>query len=92
MRIGGDRRKAGASVRKIDRFFLHPGYESGENRTANKNDIAVIRLDRPVAHRPVVIAQRAGRSGTPTRVPGLGTTSGHPGCPSAAGRPRLRFP
>ncbi|EXU61818.1 trypsin [Streptomyces sp. PRh5] len=74
VRVGSDHRKSGGTVRKIDRTFVHPGYVNGDNKAANKNDIALIRLDRPVAQQPIKIAERAGRPGTPTRLLGFGTT------------------
>ena len=75
VRIGTDHRKSGGTVRKIDRSFVHPGYVNGDNRAANKNDIALIRLDRPVTQKPIKIADEPGRPGTPTRLLGFGTTS-----------------
>ncbi|WP_434097903.1 S1 family peptidase [Streptomyces sparsogenes] len=74
VRVGSDHRKSGGTVRKIDRTFVHPGYVNGEDKAANKNDIALIRLDRPVAEKPIEIAEQAGRPGTPTRLLGFGTT------------------
>jgi secreted trypsin-like serine protease len=74
VRIGSDRRKSGGTVRKIDRTFLHPAYVNAGGKGANTNDIALIRLDRPVAQKPVRIAREAGRPGTPTRIIGFGTT------------------
>ncbi|MFI0741385.1 S1 family peptidase [Streptomyces sp. NPDC021100] len=74
VRIGSDHRKTGGTVRKIDRTFVHPGYVNGDDKAANKNDIALIRLDRPVAERPIKIAKRPGPPGTPTRLLGFGTT------------------
>ncbi|MGW6919434.1 S1 family peptidase [Kitasatospora sp. NPDC054939] len=75
VRIGSDRRKSGGTVRAIERIVVHPGYLSGDGKAANKDDIALIRLDRPVAEKPVRIADRAGRPGTPTRILGFGTTA-----------------
>ncbi|WP_030842616.1 S1 family serine peptidase [Streptomyces hygroscopicus] len=75
VRIGSDHRKSGGTVREIDRTFVHPGYVNGDNKAANKNDIALIRLDRPVAQQPIKIAEQAGRPGTPTRLLGFGTTA-----------------
>ncbi|MFF4226589.1 S1 family peptidase [Streptomyces abikoensis] len=75
VRIGTDHRKSGGTVRKIDRSFVHPGYVNGDNKAANKNDIALIRLDRPVTQKPIKIADEPGRPGTPTRLLGFGTTS-----------------
>ncbi|MFF0740767.1 S1 family peptidase [Streptomyces sp. NPDC004111] len=74
VRIGSEHRKSGGTVRGIDRTFVHPGYRNGENKTANKDDIALVRLDRPVAQQPVKIADRAGGPGTRTRLVGFGTT------------------
>ncbi|MFI9207713.1 S1 family peptidase [Streptomyces sp. NPDC053253] len=75
VRIGTDHRKSGGTVRKIDRSFVHPGYVNGDNKAANKNDIALIRLDRPVTQKPIKIADEPGRPGTPTRLLGFGVTS-----------------
>ncbi len=75
VRVGSDRRTSGGTVRAIDRIVVHPGYVNGEDADANQDDIALVRLDRPVAQQPVPLAQRAGRPGTPTRILGFGTTS-----------------
>ncbi|MER6306597.1 serine protease [Streptomyces sp. NPDC001657] len=74
VRVGSDHRKSGGTVRKIDRTFVHPGYTNGDNKAANKNDIALVRLDRPVAQQPIKVAEQVGRPGTPTRILGFGTT------------------
>ncbi|MFE1446284.1 S1 family peptidase [Streptomyces olivaceoviridis] len=74
VRVGSDHRKSGGTVRKIDQTFVHPGYVNGDDKAANKNDIALIRLDRPVAQQPIKIAEQAGPPGTPTRLLGFGTT------------------
>ncbi|CAM5631350.1 MULTISPECIES: trypsin-like serine protease [Streptomyces] len=74
VRVGSDHRKSGGTVRKIDRTFVHPGYVNGDDKAANKNDIALIRLDRPVAQQPIEIAEQAGPPGTATRLLGFGTT------------------
>jgi LPXTG-motif cell wall-anchored protein len=74
VRVGSDHRKSGGTVRKIDRTFVHPGYVNGDNKAANKDDIALVRLDRPVAQKPIKIAEQAGKPGTPTRLLGFGTT------------------
>ncbi|MFG2115160.1 S1 family peptidase [Streptomyces sp. NPDC048718] len=75
VRLGSDHRKSGGTVRKIDRTFVHPGYVNGDNKVANKDDMALIRLDRPVAETPVKIAAQPGKPGTPTRLVGFGTTA-----------------
>ncbi|MFI6639575.1 S1 family peptidase [Streptomyces sp. NPDC050504] len=74
VRIGSEQRKSGGTVRKIDRIIAHPGYVNGENEKANKDDLALIRLDRPVRETPIRIAARPGKPGTPTRLIGFGTT------------------
>lgn len=71
VRVGSEHRTSGGTVRTIDRWVRHPGYQPGE---PNKNDIALVRLDRPVPERPIRIAERPGRPGTPTRLLGFGTT------------------
>lgn len=74
VRIGSEHRKSGGTVRAIERTVVHPGYVNGGGTTANRDDIALVRLDRPVTEKPVRIAERAGRPGTPTRILGFGTT------------------
>ncbi|MGW3075707.1 MULTISPECIES: S1 family peptidase [unclassified Kitasatospora] len=74
VRIGSDQRKTGGTVRKIDQAFVHPGYANGDNQGPNRNDLALIRLDRPVSEQPIRIAKEAGGPGTPTRLLGFGTT------------------
>ncbi|MEX0171462.1 S1 family peptidase [Streptomyces sp. LMG1-1-1.1] len=74
VRIGSQARKSGGAVRAIERTVVHPGYANGEGKAPNRNDIALVRLDRPVAEQPVRIAKRVGQSGTPTRILGFGTT------------------
>nr|WP_094745470.1 serine protease [Kitasatospora purpeofusca] len=73
VRVGSDHRKTGGTVRKIDRTFVHPGYVNGAGVAANKDDLALVRLDRPVGQRPIRIAE-PGRPGTATRLLGYGTT------------------
>ncbi|MEU6011228.1 trypsin-like serine protease [Streptomyces sp. NPDC047453] len=74
VRVGSHHRKSGGTVRKTDQIFVHPGYVNGGGKAANKNDLALIRLDRPVAQHPIKIAKQAGRPGTPTRLLDFGTT------------------
>ncbi|WP_030327156.1 S1 family peptidase, partial [Streptomyces flavochromogenes] len=75
VRIGSEARKSGGTVRAIERTVVHPGFVSGDGKGANRHDIALVRLDRPVSEKPVRIAERAGRPGTPTRILGFGTTA-----------------
>ncbi|MFF9783796.1 Secreted trypsin-like serine protease [Streptomyces sp. SceaMP-e96] len=73
VRIGSEQRKYGGTVRAIERTVIHPGYKQGGGEGPNRNDVALIRLDRPVAEKPIRIADRPGRPGTPTRLLGFGT-------------------
>ncbi|MGW1642933.1 S1 family peptidase [Streptomyces lavendulae] len=75
VRIGSADRKSGGTVRAIERTFVHPGFVTGDGKAANQGDIALVRLDRPVSEKPVPIADRPGRPGTPTKILGFGTTS-----------------
>ncbi|MFF5639447.1 S1 family peptidase [Streptomyces sp. NPDC012825] len=74
VRIGSENRKSGGTLRAIERTVVHPGYANGDGTAPNRNDIALVRLDRPVAQEPVRIAERAGHPGAPTRILGFGTT------------------
>ncbi|MEU7532175.1 serine protease [Saccharothrix sp. NPDC042600] len=74
VRIGSDHRTSGGTVRTIDRVVRHPDYQVAPGMQPNHNDIALVRLDRPVTERPIRIADRAGTPGTPTRLLGFGTT------------------
>ncbi|MEU9608328.1 serine protease [Streptomyces sp. NPDC048057] len=74
VRIGSEHRKSGGTVRAIERAVIHPGYENGMGETYNKHDVALVKLDRPVARKPIRIAERPGPPGTPTRLLGFGTT------------------
>ncbi|MQY08438.1 S1 family peptidase [Actinomadura macrotermitis] len=75
VRIGSQRYKSGGTVRTITRTVVHPGYKPGdpEKGRPNFNDVALIRLDRPVREKPIRIAREPGRPGTPTRLLGFGT-------------------
>ncbi|KOV82969.1 trypsin-like serine protease [Nocardia sp. NRRL S-836] len=70
VRVGSPQRTSGGTVRRMDRVVRHPGYRLGQ---PNVNDIALIRLDRPVTQRPIRLATAPG-TGTPTRLLGFGTT------------------
>jgi secreted trypsin-like serine protease len=74
VRVGSDQRKSGGTVRKIAKRVVHPDFVQNTQGGANENDIALIRLDRPVSQQPIRIADRAGRPGTPTRILGFGVT------------------
>ncbi|WP_167538383.1 S1 family peptidase [Streptomyces albofaciens] len=73
VRIGSEWKRSGGTVRSIAQTVSHPGYKNGENIVANRDDIALIRLDRAVSEKPIRIAGTPGRPGTPTRLLGFGT-------------------
>ncbi|GHF82382.1 serine protease [Kitasatospora xanthocidica] len=74
VRVGSAHRDSGGTVRTIARVVVHPGFAFGDGATRpNVDDLALIRLDRPVAQRPIRIAEHAGPAGTPTRLLGFGT-------------------
>ncbi|GAA4554380.1 serine protease [Amycolatopsis samaneae] len=72
VRIGSEFRSSGGTVRHIAKTVTNPGYLLTDEKPYNQNDIALIKLDRPVAERPVRMA-RPGVPGTPTRLLGFGT-------------------
>ncbi|MFJ9519951.1 S1 family peptidase [Kitasatospora sp. NPDC101801] len=74
VRIGSRARQSGGTVRSIERTVVHPGYLNGAGAAANRDDVALVRLDRPVTQQPIRLADRPGRPGTPTRLLGFGTT------------------
>ncbi|WP_116198983.1 S1 family peptidase [Amycolatopsis circi] len=75
VRIGSERQHSGGTVRRIAQVVTHPGYAlQSEKIPFNRNDIALIKLDRPVVEKPVRLASRPGAPGTPTRLLGFGTT------------------
>ncbi|MGV9314048.1 S1 family peptidase [Streptomyces sp. NPDC003691] len=72
VRVGSEYRSSGGSVRTIVKTVVHPDYSTPERR--GHHDLALLRLDRPVAQAPARIADRAPEVGAPTRVLGFGTT------------------
>ncbi|QDY80115.1 S1 family peptidase [Streptomyces qinzhouensis] len=72
VRIGSEYRNSGGTVRTIVKKIVHPDYSAPGQR--GHHDLALIKLDRPVAHTPARIAERAPAVGAPTRVLGFGTT------------------
>ncbi|MET9661426.1 serine protease [Streptomyces sp. NPDC006510] len=71
VRIGSNDRESGGTVRHIKRTVAHPDYDVQSN--PSRNDIALVELDRPVSEKPIRIADKVGRPGTPTRLLGFGT-------------------
>ncbi len=78
VRIGSERKDSGGTVRFVAKTVSHPGYKNGEGTAPNRDDVALIRLDRPVSEQPVRIADKPGRPGTPTRLLGFGTVVDSP--------------
>ncbi|GGV63884.1 serine protease [Streptomyces longisporoflavus] len=78
VRIGSERRTTGGTVRSIAKTVSHPGYRNGEDSGPNRNDLALLRLNRPVTEKPIPLADKPGRPGTPTRILGFGTTDDTP--------------
>ncbi|MFJ2740869.1 S1 family peptidase [Streptomyces sp. NPDC087440] len=75
VRIGSAWTKSGGTVRAVTKTVTHPGYRLG---TPNRHDLALIRLNRPAAEKPLRIADRPGPPGTPTRLLGFGTVDDAP--------------
>lgn len=76
VRVGTESRTSGGSLRGVAKTVIHPDYRLEQDGLVLENDIALLRLDRPVKQRPIRIADRPGPAGTPTRAMGWGTTSG----------------
>ncbi|WP_217198645.1 S1 family peptidase [Streptomyces buecherae] len=72
VRIGSEHRTSGGTVRKIVKKVVHPGYDA-TSPVRSHHDIALLKLDRPVAQQPIRMADREARVGAPTRVLGFGT-------------------
>ncbi|WP_409182124.1 trypsin-like serine protease [Amycolatopsis sp. VS8301801F10] len=72
---GSERQHSGGTIRRIERVVTHPGYAlQSESIPFNRNDIALLKLDRPVAEKPIRLASHPGAPGAPTRLLGFGTT------------------
>lgn len=78
VRIGSEWKKSEGTVRSIAKTVSHPGYKNGEGARPNRNDVALIRLNRSVSEKPIRIADKPGRPGTPTRILGFGTVDDAP--------------
>ncbi|MEV8550708.1 serine protease [Streptomyces glaucescens] len=78
VRVGSEWRTSGGTVRSVAKTVSHPGYRNGGGTDPNLHDVALIRLNRPVAEEPVRIAGKPGRPGTPTRILGFGTVTDVP--------------
>ncbi len=73
VRIGSNSRSSGGTVRRIVKTVTHPDYRLIGDRPYNQNDLALVKLDRPVAGKSIRVAPFAGLPGTPTRLIGFGT-------------------
>ncbi|MFF4188677.1 S1 family peptidase [Streptomyces sp. NPDC001691] len=80
VRIGSEWRNSGGTVRSVAKTVSNPGYRNGEG-SFNRDDLALLRLNRPVAEKPIRIADKPGRPGTPTRLLGFGRTDDAPDVP-----------
>ncbi|MEU6766355.1 serine protease [Streptomyces sp. NPDC046853] len=69
VRVGDQDRTKGAKA-KVTKVVAHPGFSYEPFR----NDVAVMKLDRPVDAKPVELAATAGPKGTDTRILGWGMT------------------
>ena len=69
VRVGGHDRTKGAAA-KVTKVVAHPKFSYEPFR----NDVAVMKLDRPVDAKPVKIASDATPAGTGTRILGWGMT------------------
>ncbi|WP_323372433.1 S1 family peptidase [Streptomyces katsurahamanus] len=74
VRIGSENRSSGGSVRTIERTVIHPDYLIEQGGLILENDIALVRLDRPVAQKPIRVARQPGPVGGVNRAVGWGTT------------------
>lgn len=64
--------EVGGTVRGIAEIVRHPGW-AGDG-VDWRNDIALLKLDEPVAHAPIPFARESGAPGTPVRTMGWGMT------------------
>ncbi|GLF99554.1 S1 family peptidase [Streptomyces yaizuensis] len=77
VRIGSEYRSEGGTVRTITRQVRHPDYAVG-GASRGHHDLALLKLDRPVAQQPARIAERAPKVGAQTRILGFGNTAEGP--------------
>ena len=76
LRIGSSDHTAGGTMAKVSEIVVHPDYAA-----KNPNgDIALLKLDRPVAQKPIQIAEASGDTNTPSRIIGWGLTCPVRGC------------
>ncbi|WP_243788932.1 trypsin-like serine protease [Saccharopolyspora gloriosae] len=69
-RIGSEDRTTGGEEAGVAEIVVHPGYQPA----APGDDVALLRLDRPVEQQPISVAPDSGAAGDPTRIIGWGVT------------------
>ncbi|MGW0895223.1 S1 family peptidase [Saccharopolyspora sp. NPDC002578] len=69
-RIGSGDRTTGGAETGVAELVVHPGYD----QAAPGDDVALVRLDRPVEQQPISLAADSGAPGDPTRIIGWGVT------------------
>lgn len=75
VRVGTQTWNSGGTVAQVVDYAAHPGWDA--NTFAH--DVAVLKLDQPVSEEPITIAADGGAQGTPTRLMGWGSRTGHHG-------------
>ncbi|MER6913302.1 serine protease [Streptomyces sp. NPDC000594] len=79
VRIGSEHQSRGGTVRTITAKVLHPDYVIRPDAYRGHDDLALLKLDRPVTRQqPVRIADRAPKVGDRTRILGFGNTAEGP--------------
>ena len=73
LRIGSPDHTSGGTEAGVSEIAVHPEYQTA-------NDIALLKLDQPVANTPIPLADASGASGTPSRIIGWGLTCPVRGC------------
>ncbi|MBE1577859.1 S1 family peptidase [Amycolatopsis roodepoortensis] len=76
-RIGARQHNSGGTETGVSRIIVHPDF-TGEEPLGQ--DIALVRLDKPVTERPIKIAEAVGEAGTGTRILGWGEHCAEQNC------------
>lgn len=76
LRIGSPDHTTGGTEAGVSEIKVHPDY-------ATSNDIALLKLDAPVANTPIPLADASGEPGTASRIIGWGLTCPVRGCGEA---------
>lgn len=73
VRVGSKDRTRGGETAKVVKVEVHPGWQWGTGAPAQAvNDVALLKLDRPVNVQPIQLAGRAARQGERVRLYGWG--------------------